>query len=66
MNVLVFTSNSLRHLSCDLAQGFFIARPGPAGEATARLQHEIASTHRAHGPKMAASSAGATASSWAV
>ncbi len=56
---------TLRDLGCDLAQGFFIAHPEAAGDATTRLQQEMAVNRRAHEPKIAASSAGATASSWA-
>ncbi|MFZ6003676.1 MAG: putative bifunctional diguanylate cyclase/phosphodiesterase [Actinomycetota bacterium] len=54
--------DALRQLGCDAAQGFYIARPEPAAVATRRLQTNLNTTQP---PKIAASSTGATTSSWA-
>ena len=53
--------DALRTLRCDLAQGFYLARPEPADLATARVLSRLELRYL----KMADSSAGATSSSWA-
>jgi len=56
---------ALRELRCDLAQGFFIARPEPAGRATLRVQAGVVAREPAPRPALAALSSGTTYSAWA-